>query len=181
MKVYKKNIFGVGVNIESDIINSIFKVLQKIYEFKLWREWKDKIYTDTKLSSEFIEYALKNLPNRSFIVFTFGTKDEIFVQFMKSGGKIYLDIPMWITNKFYDSKKVILELLKKSGIKSSSVSGVNEGKDKTGIIVCFGIHNIKATEVAVLICKEIYGINEPCVFKYVTDCLIPVHEKDQTW
>jgi hypothetical protein len=181
MKVYKKSLFGVDINIESDIINSIFNVFQKIYEFKLWRYWEDKIYTDSKLSFKFIKYALRNLPNGSFVIFTFGRDDDIFVQFMKAGDKIYLDIPMWITNKFFDSKKVIMELLKESGIKNSSVSGVDEGKDKTGINVCFGKHNVKAARVTVSICKEIYGINEPCVFKYDTSRLVPFHEKYQTW
>lgn len=168
MQILKKNIFGIDFDIEFDILGSIFKTWQKIYEFRLWITWRKENYLNPKLSSDFLKYALKHLPNGSFVIFDFDTNRKKFIQFANFGGKTIMNIPIWITNEFYNQKPGLQKLLSDSGIKTSVITFEKYGKDKIDMKVDFGNHYGKASEVAVLICKKIYGINEPCIFNYET-------------
>lgn len=165
---FKKNFFGTDINIEFDFWGSIFKTMQKIYEFKLWIVWRKENYLNPKLSFSFVKYALKHLPNGSFVIFDFDTTDDKFVQFANIGGNIIMNIPVWFTNEFYNRKLDLKKILSDSGIKKTSITEEKYGKEKFDIKVSFGNHYVKAAKVTVLICKEIFNINEPCVFDYKT-------------
>ena len=169
--IFKKNVLGIDVDIEFDFWGSIFKTWQKVYEFRLWWIWRKEAYLKCKLSFEFIRYALKHLPNGSFVIFDFDTTDEKFVQFANIGRGIIMNIPVWFTNKFYNRKLDLKKILSDSGIKRASISEEKYGKEKLDIKVSFGNHHVKAAEVAISICKEIYGIYQPCVFDYKTSNL----------
>jgi len=168
VQILKKNMLGADVDIEFDILGSIFKTWQKVYEFRLRWIWRKDIYLKSRLSFDFLKYALKHLPNGSFVIFDFDTTDQKFVQFANLGGNILMNIPVWFTNEFYNRKLELKNILSDSGIKKASITEEKYGKDKLDIKVSFGNHHIKAAEVALLICKEIFGINEPCVFDYKT-------------
>lgn len=166
--IFKKNVFGIDIDIEFDILGSIFKTWQKVYEFRLWIVWRKENYLNPKLSSYFLKYALRYLPNGSFVIFDFDTTDEKFVQFANIGGDIVMNIPVWFTNEFYNRKLELKKILSDSGIKKASITEEKYGKEKIDLKVSFGNHFTKAAEVAILICKEIFNINEPCVFDYKT-------------
>ena len=168
VQILKKNMLGADVDIEFDILGSIFKTWQKVYEFRLRWIWRKDTYLKKRLSFEFIKYALKHLPNGSFVIFDFDTTDEKFVQFANIGGEITLDIPVWYTNKFYNRKAELNKILSDSGVKNSSITEIKENEENFDLKVSFGNHHTKAAKVAILICKKIFDINEPCVFEYKT-------------
>lgn len=165
--IFKKKIFGIDVNIEFDFWGSIFGTWQKIYEFRLKRIWSNNI------GPNFMKYALRYLPNGSFIIFSFNNNGDEFVQFMKAGTSIILDIPVWGTNLFYGKKKELSEIFQKAGIKKRSIHTLKQGRGGSGLRVDFGNHNAKASGVATEICQEIYGIKEPAVIRYETHRLVP--------
>lgn len=169
---FKKNILGVDVDIEFDFWDSIDKTIQKIYEFKLWMVWRKNIYLKNRFSFEFVKYALKQLPNGSFVIFDFDASGVKFVQFANLGEKITLDIPIWITNEFFNHEADLKKIFTNLGIKKASIRKIRIGKEKYDINVSFENHYTKAAKIAFLICNEIYSINEPCVFDYKTSNLV---------
>lgn len=166
--IFKKKIFGIDVNIEFDFWGSIFKTWQTIYEFQVKRLWGG-----CKNSADFMGFALRRLPNQSYIIFFFNETGDEFIQFMKNGTSIILNVPVWETNIFFNKKKDLMEILKKSGIKKDAIDNLRQGKSKTDLKVDFKNHNVIASKVAVAICKEIFGLREPTLVNYETHRLIP--------
>lgn len=119
-----------------------------------------------------MKYALKHLPNGSFVIFYFDETGDKFIQFMKSGIRIVLDIPIWETNMFYDRKKDLMEILKKSGIEKSAIHNLRQGKSKSYINVDFGNNNVIASDVATKICSDIFGVKKPNLVCYETHALV---------
>jgi hypothetical protein len=120
-----------------------------------------------------MKFALRHLPNGSFIIFDFGETGNEFIQFMKNGTSIITDIPIWETNVFFNKKNDLMEILKKSGIKKDAITNLRDGRNKTELRVDFGNHNVIASKVVEEICKEIFGINEPSLVNYETHRLVP--------
>lgn len=166
--IFKKNIFGININIEFDFYGPIFKTWQTVYEFRLKRQWNNR-----KNSTDFMRFALRYLPNGSFIIFHFDENGNEFIQFSKNGPKIILDLPIWETNIFFNKRKDLIEILKKSDIKKGAIYNLRHGRNKTELRVDFGNHNAIASEVAMEICKEIFGLREPDLVKYETHRLVP--------
>ena len=171
VQILKKNVFGVDFDIEFDFLGPIFKTWQKVYEFRLWQIWQKDMYLKNGLSFEFMKYALKHLPNGSFVIFDFDTTNEKFVQFANFGGNIVMYIPVWTTNRFYSRKADLKKILFDSGIKNAAINERRLDKDKFNLEISFGRRYKKAADSAILICKEIYGIIGPCVFDYKTQNL----------
>jgi len=167
--IFKKRILGIDFNIEFDFWGSIFKTWQVVYEFRLKWWWKNR-----NNSPDFMRFALRYLPNRSFISFGFDENRNKFIQFMKNGTSIILDIPIWETNDFFNRRNDILEILKKSGIRKGAITNLRDGRNKTELRVDFGNHNAIASEVAMGICKEIFGLREPDLVEYETHRLVPM-------
>ena len=172
--IFKKRIFGIDINIEFDFYGPIFKTWQKIYEFKLKRIWSNNN------GPNFMKFALKHLPNGSFIVFHFDETGNEFMQFMKSGTRIISDIPIWETNVFFNKKKDLMEILKKFGIKKGAIYNIRQGKSNVDLRVDFGNHNAVACGVAIKICEDIFGIKEPNLVNYETYALIQKKSKSRS-
>jgi hypothetical protein len=166
--VFKKKIFGINVDIEFDFWGSIFRTWQMVYEFRLKRQWNN-----CKKSTGFMKFALRYLPNQSYIIFFFDETVNEFIQFTKNGTKIILDIPIWETNVFFNKRNDLMEILKKSGIKKDAITNLRDGRNKTELRVNFGNHNAIASEVATEICREIFGLREPGIISYETHRLVP--------
>ncbi len=166
--IFNKRILGIDFDIEFDFWGSIFKTWQTVYEFRIKRQWNN-----CKKSTDFMKFALRCLPNQSYLIFFFDETGNEFIQFSKNGIKIILDIPIWETNIFFNKKNDLMEILKKSGIKKSAINNLRYGRNKTELRVDFGNHNAIASEVATEICKEIFGLREPNLVKYETHALVP--------
>jgi hypothetical protein len=166
--IFKKKIFGIHLNIEFDFWGSIFGTWQTIYEFRLKRQWDMR-----RNSSGFMGFALRHLPNQSYIIFFFNESGDEFIQFMKNGTRIVLNVPIWETNVFFNKKKDLMEILKKSGIKKGATSNLKQGKSKTDLKVDFGNHNVIASKVAMAICEEIFGLKVTDLVNYETHRLVP--------
>jgi len=81
------------INIDLDIF--LDHPLQLFYEWQIERKTARGPMRGSQDSLNFVSYALKHLPNCSFIVFSFDSSENYFVQFGNMGGNIVLDVPFW--------------------------------------------------------------------------------------
>ena len=79
-----------------------------------------------------------------------------------------MNIPVWYTNAFYTRKPELKRILSDSGIKKSHITEEKYDEEKLDIKVSFENHYLKATKVAILICKEIFNKKEATLVNYET-------------
>ena len=133
-------------------------------------------------SLRFIEYALKNLPEQTYIIFTFDWSEQCFVQFGNDYGEIFLDLPFWETNSYKDQEKNILKLLRKKGFvrrywkrfrgKNGNYVFYNQpvaGNRGKVLKIEFGRDFKKATEVALAIVEKAFYLQYPRLTSYQSD------------
>ncbi len=120
----------------------------------------------------FIKFALKHLPNRSFVIFIFDDYRNVGVQFMRSGVDIYLIVPAWKENEYERKSKELSKLIKKSNIEESAIGRRNFGKGKIDVSINFHENYTKAANFAILIIKELFNLQDPVLFEYETHHLV---------
>jgi len=167
--IYKRSIFGIDIDIEFDFWGSIFKTWQTVYEFRLKNLWNN-----SKNSQDFMKFALRHLPNRSSIIFFFDETEGKFVQFMKNGTNIILDIPVWETNEYFNQNEALMKIFKKTGIKKNAIRDFKQEESRSTLKVDFGNHNAIASRTALEICKTIFEKKNPELINYKTGILVSV-------
>jgi hypothetical protein len=169
----------LGLNLELEL--TAWLPLQVIYDLCLRLRWAWTRRADTKKSQEFIKYALRNLPNNSFIVFSFDRQSDVFVQLGNMGGNIVMDLPIWTTNAYYGKAEKIVRLLKSQKL-TRQYSKNESFKPKTksfALLPDWNVHNKqikvnfgddygKAAEIAVLIAEKVFQIKNPILRKYTS-------------
>jgi hypothetical protein len=179
----KGNIFGLNYNF--DIEARLPR--QEIYDLRLRLKWGRESHFNHQTSKIFIWYALKHLPNNSYIIFYFDNSKDHFVQFCKLGGSIVLDLPLWPDNPYYEQEKNLLQFLRDmhfQRIYSKPDSRVfqqdrfdiiRHSKGKKFIRANFGKIYIRAAVGALLIGETIFGIDNPDVSHYESGRLSGIH------
>ena len=174
-------LFGIAYNFDIDTTLP----LQGIYEFRLKLWLFNKKHLDPKQSKDFIYYALRHLPNESFIIFEFDSAEDRFVQFFNTSRNICIDIPIYPGNIYYTKENELIDLLrsmhitrryskkKPPGLGKDRFDILHQGEDQKSIRVNFGRIYIGAADATLLIAQEIFGIKEPSLVGYKTDKLVP--------
>lgn len=165
--IFKKKIFGADVVIEFDLIEPIFKILQKNYLNKIKWYWDNR-----EKDSQFVVDALYYLPQRSFVIFFFDKDKELFVQFAKFGDDVLTVFPVWNTNVYADKRKELTKLIKKAGIDKKDVRRSGAGEDRIDVSVRFHCDNVRASEFTFLIVRELFDVKNPKLYSYESHRLV---------
>jgi hypothetical protein len=171
--IFKKRILGIDVDIEFDFWGSIFKTWQYIYEKRLFYYWSHNMSFKSDSTFPFIKFALKHLPNGSFVIFFFDDYRKIAVQFGRSGPDIHLVTPVWEGNEYEGKRKELSKLIKKSRIEKSAIYRKTYGKNKIDVGINFHGNCTKAANFAVLVTKELFNLQDPMLFEYESHRLVP--------
>ena len=157
---------------------------QGIYNLWLWLHWFTSGHEGLKAQG-FIRFALRFLPQGSFIVFCFDKKTDQFVQLENSREEIVMNIPIWNTNAYYGKDSEILKVLKSQNLvrqyskneyfrpKTNSFALLPDWNEHNKQIkVNFGDDYIKASQVAFEIAEKVFKRSNPNLHKYVSDRLV---------
>lgn len=178
----QRNIFGISFDLDID-----FELpLQKIYSLRLKFDWFWYSKFKRSKSKDFVHNALRNLPEGSFIVFSFDEEADSFVQLANMGGSIVMDIPLWATNNYFGRDEEVVKLLRSMHFVRSSRKStrlfkkdhfdiISDDQNHEEIRASFGGIFTKAANATLRIAEEIFGINTPTITYYVTDKLMPAN------
>lgn len=158
----------------------------KFYINDLLEKASDSVLVNKQSSKLFISYALKNLPEKHFIIFFFDSQEKTWVQFGRNGA-LFTDVPISIATPFYNKERELLDIFNFFGFPDATDASEDSfdhsnyfktpqepNKLYFSYEAFLGNNYLEAADMAMLISQNIFQYKTPLLKKCHVNDLIDI-------